>query len=726
MELLIFELTQVEKLITANKPPLVKTIAVVITTLTLLSCSKETTESVSTENKTQSIQSTQLAIEPSVKAMDEIVPAFKWQTESFADIRILRYQVPGFETLPLATKELLFYLYKAALSGRDIIWDQNYKFNLIIRRTLEAVVNDYSGDRSTDEFVKFTEYTKRVWFSNGIHHHYMSNKILPEFSVKSFTQYVNDVADKGKLPLLGPQSVEAFVNELTPIIFNKNIARKMVDQSANIDNVVASSVNYYENVTEQEVVDFYKSKTQVDEKRPVSWGLNAKLIKKDGQLVEQVWKVGGMYDQAISQVVYWLEKAITVAENDQQAKALTLLVKYYRSGDLKDFDDYSIAWVKDINSDVDVVNGFIEVYDDPLAYHGAFESVVSVKDHQATKVISAIAAQAQWFEDNSPLMPEHKKKAVKGITGKAITVVIESGDSSPSTPIGINLPNANWIRAEHGSKSVSLTNIVDAYDRVKGGALAEFAWDDAELKRGKTFGPLASHLHTDLHEVVGHASGQINAGVGTPKETLKQYASALEEGRADLVALYYLLDNKLIDMGIMPSLEVGKASYDSYIRNGLMLQLRRLKIGEQIEEAHMRNRQLIASWAYEKGMKDNVIEKRIRDGKTYFVINDYQKLRVLFGDLLRELQRIKSEGDFVAGQALIEDYAVNVDIDLHQEVLNRYKKLNIAAYSGFINPRLKAVYQADKLVDVKISYPDDFKTQMLEYAKDYSFLPTLN
>jgi dipeptidyl-peptidase-3 len=656
--------------------------------------------------------------------------SFKWQAERFADIRVLRYQVPGFEDLPLETKELLFYLYKAALSGRDITWDQNYKFNLTIRQTLEAVIRDYSGDRSTEEFKKFNEYTKRVWFSNGIHHHYMSGKIMPEFLVKSFNDYVTDVEEKGHLPLAENQTAEQLVTQLTAILFDPNIDSKMVDQSANIDNVVASSVNYYEDVTEEEVIDFYKNKKNADDKRPVSWGLNSKLIKKDGQLVEQVWKVGGMYDKSISEIVHWLDKAATVAENEQQKKALTLLAKYFRSGDLKDFDEYSIAWVKDINSDVDVVNGFIEVYDDPLGYRGSFESVVSVKDHHATKVISAIADQAQWFEDNSPLIESHKKKEVKGITGKAITVVIESGDASPSTPIGINLPNANWIRAEHGSKSVSLTNIVDAYDHVKGGSLAEFVWDETELKRAKEFGPLASHLHTDLHEVIGHASGQINAGVGTPKETLKQYASALEEGRADLVGLYYLLDNKLVDMGIMPSLEVGKASYDRYIRNGLMVQLNRLKMGEQIEEAHMRNRQLVASWAFEKGAKDNVIEKRLRDGKTYFVINDYNKLRTLFGELLRELQRIKSEGDFAAGQALIEDYAVKVDVKLHQEVLNRFEKLNLAPFSGFINPKLEAVYEngkADgKIIDVTISYPDNFQKQMLEYSKDYGLLPAIN
>jgi len=655
---------------------------------------------------------------------------FKWQADRFDDVRVLRYQVPGFEELPLKTKTLLYYLYKAALSGRDITWDQNYKYNLTIRHTLEAIMQDYSGDKNSDEFKNFIEYTKKVWFANGIHHHYMNSKFTPKFSQQSFAEFVNDVADKGHLPLSNGENSAQLISRLTPILFDKNIAPKMVDQSANIDNIKASAVNFYENVTEQEVRDFYNAKVNADPKHPVSWGLNSKLVKENGKLVEKTWKVGGMYDKAISEIVHWLDKAAGVAENEQQAKSLKLLAKFYRTGNLKDFDQYSIEWVKDTNSATDVVNGFIEVYDDPLAYRGSFESVVSVKNEEETKTIAKIASQAQWFEDNSPLMPEHKKKNVKGITGKAITVVVESGDASPSTPIGINLPNSNWIRAEYGSKSVSLSNIVNAYDNVSGSSLSEFVWDDAELKRAKQYGPLASHLHTDMHEVIGHASGQINAGVGTPKETLKQYSSALEEGRADLVALYYLMDQKLIDLGVMPSFEVGKASYDSYIRNGMMLQLRRLKLGENIEEAHMRNRQLIAHWVFEKGAKDKVIEKRVRDGKTYFVVNDYLKLRTLFGELLRELQRIKSEGDFKAGQALIENYAVKVDEKLHKEVLTRYKKLNLAPYSGFINPKLTAVYENNdsngKIIEVNISYPDNFEKQMLEYGHDYSLLPVLN
>ncbi len=688
--------------------------------IAITACSEQQTTS-ETANTPVSIKTSQ----PQEKTQKQ-ESEFNWIADRFADIRVLRYQTPGFDELPLAQKELLFYLYKAALSGRDMTWDQNYKYNLTVRHTLEAIISGYQGDKTTEEYAKFVEYTKRVWFSNGIHHHYMSGKIQPEFSQESFSSYINSVAEKGKLPLTNGQTAAQLIAQLTPILFDKNIAAKMVDQSANIDNVVASSVNYYEGVTEAEVEAFYKAKSNKDDKRPVSWGLNSKLAKVDGKIVEQVWKADGMYGKAITEITFWLDKAANVTENQQQQKTLQLLAKYYRSGDLADFDAYNIEWVKDVNSNVDVVNGFIEVYDDPLAYRGSFESVVSFKDKETTKVIAAIAEQAQWFEDNSPLIDAHKKKEVKGITGKAITVVIESGDASPSTPIGINLPNANWIRAEHGSKSVSLSNIVNAYDNVKGGSLAEFAWDKAEVKRGEEFGPLASHLHTDLHEVIGHASGQINEGVGTPKETLKQYSSALEEGRADLVALYYLMDEKLIDMGIMPSLEVGKASYDSYIRNGMMQQLRRLKLGEHIEEAHMRNRQLVASWAFKKGAKDKVIEKRVRDGKTYFVVTDYQKLRTLFGDLLRELQRIKSEGDFAAGQALIEGYAVKVDEKLHQEVLNRYKKLNLAPYSGFINPKLTPVYNGEKLVDVKISYPNDFSKQMLEYGKDYSLLPMIN
>jgi len=494
-----------------------------------------------------------------------------------------------------------------------------------------------------------------------------------------------------------------------------------------VDKVTASAVNFYEGVTEDEVRDFYAAQASDDGDEPVSHGLNSKLVKNaDGELEEQVWKVGGMYSEALEQVVVWLEKAITVAENDQQRKALELLVKFYKSGDLQDFDEYSIAWVEDTQSRIDVVNGFIEVYNDPIAYRGSFESVVSFRDEETTKRIAAIGAQAQWFEDHSPIMDQHKRETVKGILGKAITVVAESGDSSPSTPIGINLPNSNWIRANHGSKSVSLTNIVGAHNAVPNKALDEFAWDRAEIDRAEQYKEIADALHTDMHEVIGHASGKINPGVGTPKETLKQYSSTSEEGRADLVALYFMMDPKLVELGVMPSLEAGKAEYDRYIRNGMMTQLYRLQPGELIEEAHMRNRAMVARWAYEQGKTDNVIERRVREGKTYFVVNDYQALRELFGQQLRELQRIKSEGDFDAIQHLVETYGTKVDPELHREVLERYAELDVAPYKGFVNPYLQPVVEDGKMVDVTVSYPETFAEQMLYYAEHFSFLPNSN
>lgn len=678
-----------------------------------------------TPSETVTTKSPPLAVDTEVKVSKQ----FTWKVDKFDDIQILRYQVPGFESLPIEKKTLLYYLTQAGLAGRDIIWDQNYKHNLTIRHLLETILAQYKGDRNTPDFVSFTTYVKKVWFANGIHHHYMAAKFIPEFSQASFSVYLKSVAQHLNLPswdLLNEKQLEEFTAFIMPILFDPTIDAKKTDLSKGVDNVKASAVNFYENVSEQEVADFYQTKIDEDPKRPISWGLNSKLIKENGNIYEKVWMLGGMYSNAIEKIIYWLEKAVIVAENEQQKSSLQTLIKYYRSGDLADFDEYNVKWVKDIHSDVDVINGFIEVYSDPLAYRGSFESVVSVIDVDATKVISALAAEAQWFEDNSPLFPDHKKAQVKGITGKAINVVSLAGETHPSSPIGINLPNANWIRAEHGSKSVSLANIVNAYDNVRGGSLSEFAWDENEISRSKTFGPLASHIHTDLHEVIGHASGQINPGVGTTKETLKQYASTLEEARADLIALYYLLDQKLVDMNIIPSLEVAKAGYDSYIRNGLIQQLRRLKLGENIEEAHMRNRQLVAAWVYEKGLKDNVIEKRIRERKTYFVITNYPALRILFGDLLREIQRIKSEGDYMAGQNLVENYGVKVDPILHKEVLGRYKTLNLSPYSGFINPLLEPIYEDKKIVDVKIHYPTNYSEQMLQYSKEYGYLPLVN
>ncbi|RNI27882.1 dihydrofolate reductase [Rufibacter immobilis] len=653
---------------------------------------------------------------------------FKYVTEQFADLRILRYRVPGFENLSAQQKELLYYLYEAALSGRDIIYDQNYKHNLRIRRTLDAIVRN-KRDRSTSpDWEKFMVYTKRVWFANGIHHHYSANKMLPEFSQEFLASSIRRVP-ANQLPLQKGETVESFTKWLTPILFDPNLDAKQVNKAAGEDLIKTSAVNFYEGVTQKEVEAFYAKKDVKNDPRPVSHGLNSKVVKENGQLVEKVWKVDGMYGPAIQRIVFWLEKAVAVAENNEQRLALQKLVEFYRTGDLKVFDEYNIAWVKDVNSAVDVVNGFIEVYDDPLGLKGSFESVVSFKDEEATKRIKAIGDQAQWFEDNSPLLPQHKKKNVVGITAKVITTVVEGGDAAPATPIGINLPNANWIRKEHGSKSVNLGNIVHAYNESAnsgGSALSEFAYSQEEIDRAKKYSSLASDLHTDMHEVIGHASGQINPGVGTPKQTLKNYASTMEEGRADLVALYYVMDPKLVEIGVMPSLEVGKAEYDGYIRNGLMTQLSRLAPGEKIEEDHMRNRQMVAAWAYEKGRKDNVIERVTKDGKTYFKVNDYQKLRALFGQLLRETQRITSEGDFKAAEKLVETYGVKVDPVLHKEVLQRYSKLNIAPYQGFIQPKLTPVVNNGKVVDVLVVYPDNFTQQMLEFGEVYNLLPHYN
>ena len=652
------------------------------------------------------------------------VPGFEYISEQFADLQILRYQAPGFEELSPQQKELLYYLYEAALCGRDIIYDQKYKHNLAIRKTLENIVNTYSGNQDTEEWDKFLIYVKRVWFSNGIHHHYSNTKFLPDIPKSYFAELVAS-SDEAGFPMK-PESPE-FAN-LVEVIFDPKIDPKIVNQAAGIDNVVKSANNFYEGVTKKEVDAYYEQFTKDKGTRIPEYGLNSKLIKKDGKVMEKVWKVGGMYTEAIERIVFWLEKAVTVAENAQQKEALERLIAYYRSGDVNDWDNYNMAWVQDVKSRVDVANGFIEVYLDAIGKKGSFESVVSFKDMKATETIRKISGEAQWFEDNSPILPEHKKKEVKGIEAKVITVVVESGDAAPSTPIGINLPNNNWVREEKGSKSVSLGNIVHAYNEAKskGSLLDEFALNEEVAARIKKHGALASDLHTDMHEVIGHASGRINEGIGTPDQTLIQYASTLEEARADLVALYYIMDPKLIEIGVMNTLDVGKAEYDSYIMNGLMTQLTRLQLGEELEEAHMRNRQLVARWAYEKGKADNVIEFVKKEGKTYVRINDYEKLRALFGELLKEIQRIKSEGDFESGQALVENYGVKVDYELHKEVLERYKKLNLAPYSGFIQPRLVPVKEGDKIIDVQIEYPTDFTDQMLYYSKNYSFLPTYN
>jgi dipeptidyl-peptidase-3 len=651
---------------------------------------------------------------------------FEVECDNFADLQVLRYEIEGFNELTPKQKELAYYLFEAANAGRDIIYDQKYKHNLTIRKTIETVFESYTGVRDNNEFKMFETYAKRVFFSNGIHHHYSNIKFVPEFTFKYFSELVN--GSNAKLLPLNGLSVEDFLINLKPIIFDASFENKTVDLGSGIDNVKASANNFYEGVTQKEVEAYYEARMKKDDEEPISWGLNSKMTKVNGEVVEKVWKVGGMYGQAISKIVYWLEKAVNVAENENQKTALKLLVEYYKTGDLKKWDEYNIAWVADVNSRIDVVNGFIEVYDDAIGKRASFESVVSIKDMEATKMIAKIAKEAQWFEDNSPIEPHHKKAEVKGITAKVITVVQESGASAQSTPIGINLPNANWIRQKHGSKSVSLGNIVHSYNIVgaKSPMLKEFAENAKQIERAKLYGSLAGDLHTDMHEVIGHASGQINKGVGDPDQTLKNYASTLEEARADLVALYYVLDQKLIDMGVMPSLEVGMAEYDGYIMNGLITQLTRLNVGENLEEAHMRNRQLNAKWAYEMGKKDNVIEFVKRDEKTYVKVNDYNKLRDLFGQLLKEIQRIKSEGDFKAGADLVENYGVMVDQELLREVKERFTKLNVAAYKGFIQPTLVPVIKNGKVVNVTVTYPNNFLKNQLELGKKYGFLPAVN
>ena len=649
------------------------------------------------------------------------------EVDRFADIQVLRYQVPGFDELSLQEKKLVYYLYQAALSGRDIIYDQNYEHNLRIRRLLTAIVDTYSGDRTSPDFAGLLEYAKRVWFANGIHHHYSSDKMLPGFSPEALAQMARD-SDPSRMPLDEGQTLEDLLALLDEPMFSAVTAAKKVNLDPDIDALEGSATNYYRGVTADEAAAFYASKINEDPERPISWGLNSQLVKDNGELRERTWKVGGMYGPAIEQIVYWLEKAATVAENERQKVWIERLIKFYRSGDLKDYDAYNIAWVADTDSRVDTVNGFTEVYGDPLGYRGAWEAVLSIRDLEATDRISTIGGQAQWFEDHSPIMDEHKKKDVVGISAKVITVVVEGGDAAPSTPIGINLPNANWIRKEHGSKSVTLGNIMESYEiaSAASGLFEEFSYTEEEKARAAKHGALESLLHTDMHEVIGHASGQINPGVGTPKETLKGYSSTLEEARADLVALYFIMDPKLVELGLMPSLEVGKNSYDKHIRNGLQLQLRRVVLGDDIEQAHMRNRQLIAAWAYENGLEENVIEKIVEDGKTYFVIRDYDALRALFGELLLEIQRIKSEGDYEAASALVETYGVRVDQAMHKEVLDRVAPLNIAAYAGFIQPRLVPVEENGEIMDVRIEYLEDFPAQMVEYDKQYSFLPHSN
>lgn len=650
---------------------------------------------------------------------------FEVAAEAFADIQLLRYQIPGWENLNLKEKELCYYLYEAVLCGRDIIYDQKDKNGLLLRKILENMYGTYNGDKGTSDWKLFEEYCGRFWFSNGNHHHYGNEKFSPECSWEYFLT-VAQASDSLGFPKSSEVSVTDFITQYKAHLYDLNFEPKCVDFRSGIDNIVASSNNFYENISQKEVEDFYDVMPSAGE--APSWGLNCKTTKENGQIVEKVWKMGGMYGAAIEKMIFWLEKASAVAENDKQKNALDLLIKYFKSGDLKDFDDYCVAWVNDTDSKVDLVLGFIEVYLDAIGKKGSFEGVLSIRDEASTKRIKAIADNAQWFEDNSPIDDAHKKKEVKGINAKAIVVVVESGDAAPSTPIGINLPNADWIRKNHGSKSVSLSNIINSYNLMSArkGTLDEFAANDSIKARIKKYGSLSSDLHTDMHECIGHASGQINEGVETTDKTLKNYASCLEEARADLVALYFVMDQKLIDIGVMPNLEVGKAEYDSYILNGLMTQLTRIKPGNTIEEAHMRNRQLNAKWAYDMGKSENVIEFFKENDKTYVRVNDYNKLRDLFGRLLKEIQRIKSEGDYEAGKALVENYGVTFDTAMHTEILERFNKLNIKPYKGFIQAKLTPQMKDGKIVDVKVEYPKSFFEQMMEYGRNYSFLPVKN
>lgn len=662
-------------------------------------------------------------------APEEKKDDFKYLLEQFADLKIIRYQVPGFDQLTLEQKELIYYLSQAAIAGRDIIFDQNYKYNLAVRRTLENIVENYEGDRNSDEFQKFMVYTKRVWFSNGIHHHYSKDKFIPEFSQQFFTDLVKNTT-KGSFPVREGQSVDQFLAEITPVIFDPNVAPKGINLDPQKDLVTYSAANFYEGVNEKEVVDYYsKLKAQTIANHGdtlISWGLNSKVVKENNKIKEEVYKKGGLYSAAIEQIVFWLEKAATVAENEQQKNVINKLIEYYNTGDLKTWDDYNILWVKDLKSDVDFVNGFIENYGDPLGLKATWESVVNFKNLEATKRTEIISANAQWFEDNSPVDAKFKKKEVKGVSAKVINAAQLGGDCYPSTPIGINLPNADWIRKDYGSKSVTIENITYAYDQASlgNGMLEEFAGSPQEIEWAKKYGFIAGNLHTDLHECLGHGSGQLLPG--TRGDELKNYGSTLEEARADLFALYYLGDPKMIQLGLFDNEAVYKTEYSSYIRNGLMTQLARIQPGKDIEESHMRNRQLIAQWCFEQGKANNVISFEVRNGKTYTVINDYKKLRDLFGKLLAEIQRIKSEGDYEAGKKLVEQYGVKVDKKLHAEVLERFNKLHIAPYGGFINPVYVPESKDGKIVNIKVTYPDDYTKQMMDYSKNHSFLPTYN
>ena len=655
---------------------------------------------------------------------EEMNMDFNYVVDQFADIQVLRYQVPGFEKLSLRQKQLLYHLSEAALMGRDILYDQNCRYNLVIRRTLEAIYRNYSGDTSSDDYRAFEIYLKRVWFANGIHHHYAEDKFVPGFSEQFFEQEVRALPISN-VPLQEGESIDDFLAKLKPVIFDPNILPKRTVQSGDRDWITASANNYYgEGVTQADVEAFYGQKKAEDQSAtPISYGLNSRLEKVDGRLKEKVWKVGGLYSEAIEWIVSELEKAVPFAENDKQAEIIETLIAYYCSGDLKTFDAYSILWVEDTESQVDFVNGFIETYGDALGLKASWESTVNFRNEEATRRTQTISENAQWFEDHSPVDARFKKKEVKGVSAKVITVAMLGGDCYPSTPIGINLPNADWIRRDHGSKSVTIENIMEAYDKASqgNGFSEEFVWSDTERNRIRQYGFITDVLHTDLHECLGHGSGQLLPG--TDPDALKAYASTLEEARADLFGLYYLADPKLVELGLVPDTEAYKAEYYKYMMNGLMTQLVRIELGKDVEEAHMRNRQLIARWAFEQGKSENVVELKLHEGKTFVVVNDYEKLRALFGKLLAEVQRIKSEGDYEAGRALVENYGVKIDPALHREVRERYEQLHLSPYKGFVNPVMHVIKdENDAISDITLDYTENYVEQMLRYSENYSFL----
>ncbi len=652
---------------------------------------------------------------------------FDYTVEQFADLQILRYQVKGFENLTLKQKELVYYLSQAALQGRDILFDQNGKYNLIIRKMLETVYTDYQGNRKDSNFVNMEVYLKRVWFSNGIHHHYAADKFIPGFTPEFFKEALKSV-DSAKLPLAEGETIDQLCDEVFPVIFNPEVMKKRVNQADGEDLVLTSASNYYEGVTQKEAEKFYdnmKSAAKTD--TPVMFGMNSRLVKENGKVFEKVWKLDGLYGQAIEKIIFWLNKAEAVAENDQQKAVINKLIAYYTTGDLKTFDEYSILWVEEQNAKVDFVNGFIESYGDPLGLKSSWESIVNFKDEEATKRAQTLSVNAQWFEDNSPVDSRFKKESVKGVSAKVITAAMLGGDLYPSSAIGINLPNSNWIRSEHGSKSVTIGNLTEAYSKAAhgNGFAEEFVYGDVERALLEKYGDLTNNLHTDLHECLGHGSGKLLPGVD--QDALRAYGSTIEEARADLFGLYYLADAKLVELGLTPDAEAYKAEYYSFMMNGLMTQLVRIEPGNNVEEAHMRNRQLIARWAFENGKADKVVEMVQKDGKTFVKVNDYEKLRTLFGKLLAEIQRIKSEGDFDAARNMVETYAVKVDPILHKEILTRYEKLHLAPYKGFVNPVYTPVMdEKGNITDVTVSYEEGYVEQMLRYSKDYANLPLRN